>query len=447
MAVIAHLHGLIRFLYHAEVPLVLQSIQTGAHLIWGVALALLVTKLAWSPLDKATTYGKLLFSRSSRRGASEQGRAARASTERSSSSAAANASTSKPSPSTWMNMRFAFSSSYMLGWLWVLLLLVGLLDLTIGLYGSSQFPARDPCDPLPIALLRTNTSLSGSTSPATERNSATNTQEQPSNVATDPSSSSANLASSNDPQVWPLNPYFTSTLYQQSFCSALYHWTSQGLEPLAELFSPRAAADWPLYLLSNSALFRTLLLSTILLMHLTRRSLECLFVHIFSPRSISLHNLVLMWAYYAAAPFVLLIDLAAQSTDGILHPGLYGYDMIQVVIIGVGVEVFIIGSVMQFYAHHTLAAGRTTEDGKVSHEYFVPKGGLFDYISCPHYLAELIIYASFTLIAGFTRGSLLVLLFVALTMGSQALKTHAWYRANFTKAQLGMRTAFIPFVL
>lgn len=444
MDVISELSNLIRFLYHGEVSLVLQNVQLGAHLIWGVALCLLITKLAWSPLDKATTYGKLLFSRSSRRGATEHPRSPK---DHSSSSTTAKVSTTKPSPSHWMNMRFAFSSSYILGWLWVFLLLVGFLDLTIGLYGSSQFPARDPCDSLPIALNRTNTILLNTRVSSTEHPTSMDTQMDSSNGATDPSPQSTNLHPSNDSQALALNPYFTSSLYQQSFCSALNHWTSQGLEPLAELFSPRAHVDWPLYLLSNSALFKTLLMATILLMHLSRRSLECLFVHIFSPRSISFHNLILMWAYYAAAPFVILIDLVQQSTDRIFHPGRYGYDFVQIIITGVGIEIFIIGSVMQFYAHRTLASGRTTEDGKVSHEYFVPKGGLFDYISCPHYLAELVIYTSFALVSGFTRGSLLVLLFVALTMGSQALKTHSWYRANFTKAQLGNRMAFIPFVL
>eukprot|EP00375_Theileria_parva_P001172 XP_763843.1 hypothetical protein [Theileria parva strain Muguga] len=47
---------------------------------------------------------------------------------------------------------------------------------------------------------------------------------------------------------------------------------------------------------------------------------------------------------------------------------------------------------LQFYCHVKLSKLRTdTSDAKV---YKVPKGGPFNFILCPHYLAEILIYVS-----------------------------------------------------
>ena len=67
-------------------------------------------------------------------------------------------------------------------------------------------------------------------------------------------------------------------------------------------------------------------------------------------------------------------------------------------------------SYMQHSAHKSLAQLRnkkihskstTNKNDNNTRQYFIPMGGWFNYISCPHYFAEIIIYLSLVI---FTSG-------------------------------------------
>lgn len=57
---------------------------------------------------------------------------------------------------------------------------------------------------------------------------------------------------------------------------------------------------------------------------------------------------------------------------------------------------------------------------------------MFNYVSSPHYFAEVIIYGSFVI---YTQGQLislwLIFGFVGMTMAHQAKETQAWYHSKF----------------
>lgn len=54
-----------------------------------------------------------------------------------------------------------------------------------------------------------------------------------------------------------------------------------------------------------------------------------------------------------------------------------------------GYLTFIAGNMLQFQSHYILSQlGRRTR----SRKYSIPRGGLFEYVSCPHYFAEILIY-------------------------------------------------------
>lgn len=66
----------------------------------------------------------------------------------------------------------------------------------------------------------------------------------------------------------------------------------------------------------------------------------------------------------------------------------------------------------------------------------MPMAGWFQYVSSPHYLAEVLIYASFYLLAGVRGGGLghgyqLVLTWVFSNQALWAGRTHAWYQKKF----------------
>ena len=71
------------------------------------------------------------------------------------------------------------------------------------------------------------------------------------------------------------------------------------------------------------------------------------------------------------------------------------------------------------------------QQGKERSGYSIPRGGWFDLVSCPHYLAEVVIYASLAALAHKPRPMVLLLLFVVVELSFSATTQHAWYKAKF----------------
>jgi 3-oxo-5-alpha-steroid 4-dehydrogenase len=84
------------------------------------------------------------------------------------------------------------------------------------------------------------------------------------------------------------------------------------------------------------------------------------------------------------------------------------------------VVIFLLGSALQFHSHYVLARlaaksglgsksprRRKSSGGNGAEEkptksprYRIPRGGGFDYVSCPHYLGEIVIYLGLAVLAG-----------------------------------------------
>ncbi|KAG2497341.1 hypothetical protein HYH03_004502 [Edaphochlamys debaryana] len=75
--------------------------------------------------------------------------------------------------------------------------------------------------------------------------------------------------------------------------------------------------------------------------------------------------------------------------------------------------------------------------------YVPPTGGLFERVSCPHYLAEILIYVALAVVLRGTEGSLLILGWVVLNLLLAAAANHKWYLATFPDYPKG-RKALIP---
>jgi 3-oxo-5-alpha-steroid 4-dehydrogenase 3 len=117
--------------------------------------------------------------------------------------------------------------------------------------------------------------------------------------------------------------------------------------------------------------------------------------------------------------------------------------------------VFLLGLWAQYqqHRHHRLLANlRINPQTNSSHKsptYKIPTGGWFRMVSCPHYLAEIILYMCFTILVAFdhsTRRMGLVLLFVVLNLSVTAIRTHRWYCEHCPGYIHLQRRALIPFV-
>lgn len=113
-----------------------------------------------------------------------------------------------------------------------------------------------------------------------------------------------------------------------------------------------------------------------------------------------------------------------------------------------GVIIFIGASVLQFQSHYILANLRKDNTGKiVTLEHSIPRGGMFNILSCPHYFAEILIYLSLSLIFGGQSSTWwMVCCFVTTNQIIVGLFNHHWYHQKF-KDYPSSRKAVLPYVL
>jgi hypothetical protein len=80
--------------------------------------------------------------------------------------------------------------------------------------------------------------------------------------------------------------------------------------------------------------------------------------------------------------------------------------------------------------------------------YRIPHGGLFEYVSCPHFLGEIVEWMGFCIAC---QGSLASLSFWVWTMANlvpRAMGTHQWYQRKFPEEYPSLqRKAIVPFLL
>ncbi|RWS26902.1 putative polyprenol reductase-like protein, partial [Leptotrombidium deliense] len=77
--------------------------------------------------------------------------------------------------------------------------------------------------------------------------------------------------------------------------------------------------------------------------------------------------------------------------------------------------------------------------------HLIPRGGLFNYVSCPHYFTEIIIYLSFFLISNCHNSWFPLLFWVTVSQLLNGQVTHQWYKSTFPKYPSN-RKAVIPFI-
>ncbi len=106
-----------------------------------------------------------------------------------------------------------------------------------------------------------------------------------------------------------------------------------------------------------------------------------------------------------------------------------------------GAAVFLAGYGINLYADREL---RKLRD-KNPDEYSVPRGGLFELISCPNYFGEMIEWFGWALMTWSWPG-LAFAVFTFANLFPRALANHRWYKKTF-KNYPKDRKAIIPFVL
>ncbi|XP_077573906.1 polyprenal reductase [Stigmatopora nigra] len=185
----------------------------------------------------------------------------------------------------------------------------------------------------------------------------------------------------------------------------------------------------------------TVLLQVLLWSHSLRRLLECLWISVFSNGVIHLLQYIFGLVYYLLLGVTVLCSDPQTKASG---PLLSQLEWVQVT----GIALFIAASALQHQSMVLLAGLRMGKSGRVETlAHRIPKGGCFELVSCPHYLAELLVYVSLSLVAGgLSLTWWLVVLYVLFNQALAALLCHEHYIGKYPSYPTH-RKAFIPFLI
>ncbi|KAJ2449807.1 hypothetical protein EV183_004687 [Coemansia sp. RSA 2336] len=109
---------------------------------------------------------------------------------------------------------------------------------------------------------------------------------------------------------------------------------------------------------------------------------------------------------------------------------------------GVGLCLFVLGMAGNVY-HDNILMGVRTRTAKSG--YAIPRGGLFELVSCPHFLCEIVEWLGFAVLSG-SPAAWTFCLNVVCNLVPRAYFIHKWYHATFADYPQ-TRTAIVPYLL
>ncbi|KAI4339302.1 hypothetical protein MLD38_024262 [Melastoma candidum] len=207
--------------------------------------------------------------------------------------------------------------------------------------------------------------------------------------------------------------------------------TVSGRTGMAIIYLPALLASISsLTLFGRDEGLRFLLLRLSLTVHFLKRVLEVLFVHKFSAQVAVDAMIVISFSYLMMSACTIYSLLLCQSrfrepAINLTYPGLV---------------LFLIGIGGNFYHHLLLSRLR----GKYEKEYKIPKGGLFDWVICPHYLFEIIDFIGIAFLCQ-TTYSFVVAMNTIFYLAGRSHATRKWYRSKFEDFPEGVK-ALVPYV-
>jgi 3-oxo-5-alpha-steroid 4-dehydrogenase 1 len=106
-----------------------------------------------------------------------------------------------------------------------------------------------------------------------------------------------------------------------------------------------------------------------------------------------------------------------------------------------GVLLFVTGAVINVRSDATL---RRLRNNNVK-QHTIPRGGLFEYVSTPHYFGEILEWTGFCVACNFSLASVAFVLYTAANLIPRGVAHHAWYLQKFQTYPRN-RKAVLPFL-
>lgn len=174
------------------------------------------------------------------------------------------------------------------------------------------------------------------------------------------------------------------------------------------------------------------------MIHIFRRFIESVFIAVPSFAKINLIHYLTGIGFY--------ISIALYNANNLFSTVLITQD--RPYLYTVGLIFYVIGQVLQFHSHKILSELRRRNDkprGKAG--YYLPHGGLFEFVSCPNYFSELVIYSGLYMLTNLNANWLAILIWVYSNQVVASLLNHKWYKQAFGSRYPARRKAIIPYIL
>ena len=114
---------------------------------------------------------------------------------------------------------------------------------------------------------------------------------------------------------------------------------------------------------------------------------------------------------------------------------LYSYNFI------IGIVIFLSGLFINITSDNILIKIKSLNQG-----YKIPNGFLYQYVSCPNYLGEILEWLGFAIIC-WSGPAFLFLIWTIANLLPRALANHKWYKRKFQNEYPNKRKAIIPFII
>ncbi|XP_009782383.1 uncharacterized protein LOC107812573 [Nicotiana tabacum] len=195
------------------------------------------------------------------------------------------------------------------------------------------------------------------------------------------------------------------------------------------LYSPAFLAGLASFAIFPNEDLRFALVSSALTIHFFKRVLEVLFVHKYSGSMDVEATTVISFSYFLSTVTMIY---GQHLSQGLPEPSIdlkYG-----------GFIIFLVGIIGNFCHHYLLSNLRN----KGEKEYKIPQGGLFNFVICPHYLFEILVFVGVSCISqtlysiSFTLGTMFYLM-------GRSIATRRWYQSKFDDFPKDIK-ALIPYI-
>ncbi|XP_052828361.1 polyprenol reductase isoform X1 [Octopus bimaculoides] len=192
--------------------------------------------------------------------------------------------------------------------------------------------------------------------------------------------------------------------------------------------------------------FTTVLVLSCITVHTCRRYIESRSVSIYSSATISILHYITGFIHYfslSAIPTVESVVICNNTKLTFKELHLSKLHLLHLL----GFLLFVVSSWKQNHYCIMLSNLRKKKANQIKNtDYYIPDGDLFKFISCPHFLMEILIHVSFSMMSYFSNIPLLsLLLFVITNQLISGFLNHRWYK-NMVPSYPQERRAVIPFL-